>query len=261
LECSAIASSVGVYGLGRFGAFYSSLLARSYPVKAYTRNPQTAAPDGVERVGEEEVLAQPVLILCVSISALPELLARIGPALQPGTLVMDTCSVKTAPVSWMRESLPRSVEILGTHPMFGPDSARQGLAGLPMILCPVRVDPRRLAHWSGYFSSLGLKVMPMKPEDHDREAAFTQGITHYIGRVLAGLQLRESPIATLGYRKLLEIIEQTCNDSRQLFLDLQVYNPFTREMRARLSESLESIARELDGMEQRKRAAADGSVD
>ena len=42
----------------------------------------------------------------------------------------------------------------------------------------------------------------------------------------------------MGYNKLLEIVEQTCNDPWQLFLDLQRYNPHTREMRARLEKSL-----------------------
>ncbi len=252
--------TIGIYGLGRFGAFYASLLSTVAEVKAWSRNPARPAPPGVERVGEEELLALPVVALCVSISALREVLGRIGARLKPGTLVMDTCSVKAAPVAWMREALPPQVRILGTHPMFGPDSAARGLAGLPMILCPVRIDEGALEEWRGLFTGLGLKVMTMSPEDHDREAAFTQGVTHYIGRVLAELHLRDSPIGTLGYRKLLEIIEQTCNDSWQLFLDLQRYNPYTRRMRARLGRSLRTIARTLDAAaEADARQATDGA--
>ena len=52
----------------------------------------------------------------------------------------------------------------------------------------------------------------MTPDEHDREAAFTQGVAHYIGRVLSDLGVRRSPIGTVGYNKLLEIVEQTCND-------------------------------------------------
>ncbi len=65
----------------------------------------------------------------------------------------------------------------------------------------------------------------MTPDEHDREAAFTQGVAHYIGRVLSDLGIQRSPIGTVGYNKLLEIVEQTCNDPWQLFLDLQRYNP------------------------------------
>ena len=86
----------------------------------------------------------------------------------------------------------------------------------------------------------------MSPHDHDREAAFTQGVTHYLGRVLSDFGVRGSPIGTVGYQKLLEIVEQTCNDPWQLFLDLQRYNPHTREMRARLESSLRSVMAEID---------------
>ena len=86
----------------------------------------------------------------------------------------------------------------------------------------------------------------MDAHNHDREAATTQGITHYLGRVLAELKLADSEIATLGYRKLLDIIEQTCNDSWQLFFDLQLYNPYTKEIRTSLSRSLKYIDNKLD---------------
>ena len=60
--------------------------------------------------------------------------------------------------------------------MFGPDSARDGAAGLPMILCPSRIASRELEKWRAFFSGLGLSVSVMTPDEHDREAAFTQGV-------------------------------------------------------------------------------------
>jgi hypothetical protein len=33
---------------------------------------------------------------------------------------VDVCSVKERPIRWMQELLPEDVDILGTHPMFGP---------------------------------------------------------------------------------------------------------------------------------------------
>lgn len=233
--------TVGVYGLGRFGTFWAGLLSRSCEVRAASRDPSRPVPDGVRRVSEEELFRLPVLFLCVAISAMEEVLARISGRLSEGTLVMDTCSVKLYPLDLMERSLPAGVSILGTHPMFGPDSARNGVAGLPMILCPARIEREELDRWKGFFTSLGLAVSVMSASDHDREAAFTQGVAHYIGRVLKDLGVRESTIATVGFTKLLEIVEQTCNDPWQLFLDLQRYNPYTRDMRLKLKKSLDSI--------------------
>jgi prephenate dehydrogenase len=192
-------------------------------------------------VGESELLSLPVVVLCVAISAMEEVLERARTRLSLGALVMDTCSVKTYPLALMQRLLPDSASILGTHPMFGPDSARNGMKGLPLILCPARLTAMETSRWHEFFTSLGLAVSVMSPDDHDREAAFTQGITHYIGRVLSDFGVQRSSIATVGFNKLLEIVEQTCNDPWQLFLDLQRYNPHTQEMRKKLSKSLASI--------------------
>ncbi len=238
--------TIGVYGLGRFGYFWAEQLAGHASVFAYSRDPSRPVPRGVKRVGEDELLSLPVIILCVAISALEEVLERMRGRLVPDALVMDTCSVKTYPVDLMGRLLPGSVSILGTHPMFGPDSARNGMRGLPMILCPARIAGLEAERWQQFFTSLGLAVSVMSPDEHDREAAFTQGVTHYIGRVLSDFGVRRSPIGTVGFNKLLEIVEQTCNDPWQLFLDLQRYNPHTREMRARLSKSLSLVMGAID---------------
>jgi prephenate dehydrogenase len=237
---------IGIYGLGRFGAFFAGLLAGKAEVQAWSRNPERPAPAGVRRVGEEELLAMPAVCLCVDIGAMPEVLARIAPHLRPGTLVLDTCSVKELPVRWMRELLPPEVDILASHPMFGPDSGARGVEGLPMILWPARLPEQRYREWEAFFASFGLTVNRLAPEDHDRQAAFTQGLTHYLGRVLAELHLEPSAIGSVGYRRLLGIVEQTCNDTWTLFLDLQRYNPHTPAMRQALDRALETLKARLD---------------
>jgi prephenate dehydrogenase len=238
---------VGIYGLGRFGTFWASELSRHCTVKVYSRTRRTDLPAGLTWVEEDELLSSPTVILCVSISAMEQVLAAIAGRLKPGVLVMDTCSVKVYPVLKMTEILPSHVEILGTHPMFGPDSGVNGIRGLPLVLSPVRIGEALLAAWHKLFVSMGLTVIRMDPHEHDREAAYTQGITHYVGRVLADLGLKESSIATLGYKKILEVMEQTCNDPWQLFLDLQRFNPYTEEMRRKLHDSLERIFSRLEG--------------
>jgi len=237
---------VAVYGLGRFGYFWASMLSQRFSVVAYNRSSGKKAPHGVEMVSEEELLTAPVLFLCVSISAIEELLERIGPRISPQTLVVDTCSVKVYPAELMKEKLSQGNDIIASHPMFGPDSAREGLEGLPMVLCPVRVGEETMVFWRSVFEEYRLHVLEMSPEEHDRKAAYTQGITHFIGRVLEGLELEESDMGTVGYHKLLDIVEQTCNDPMQLFLDLQSYNPYTKQMRGELSRSFENTLHKLD---------------
>lgn len=238
--------TIGVYGLGRFGSFWARLLAGRFEVRGCNRTPGRPVPDGVIAATEDETLSSDVVFLCVAISAMEEVLERIRGRLKPGALVLDTCSVKVHPVRLMKKLLPDSVSIIGTHPMFGPDSGKDGVAGLPLIMSPARNTAEQFELWRGIFLSFGLKVVTLSPEDHDREAAYTQGITHFIGRVLKDLELDGSEIATTGYRRLLEVMEQTCNDPWQLFIDLQRYNPYTRRMRQDLRLSLERMLERLE---------------
>jgi prephenate dehydrogenase len=243
---------IGMYGLGRFGSFWAGVLAQEFTVKAYSRDASRPCPPSVERVTEDELLSSSdTLILCVSISAMEEVLSRISGRLRKGTLVMDTCSVKVLPAEQMIRILPAETEVIATHPMFGPDSGKNGVRGLPLVFCPVRASSAASAAWMDRFSSIGLSVMEMSPEEHDREAAYTQGVTHFIGRVLGGLNLKGSPMATLGYKKLLEIVEQTCNDPERLFIDLQRHNAYTGAMRRELDASYKRVTAMIEDGEGR----------
>lgn len=240
------AMKIGVYGTGRFGALWARLLSRKFTVVVHNRTPRPSPDPSISVVGLDELAACDAVFLCTAISSVEPVLENLAPRLKAGTLVADTCSVKAYPVACMERILPPDVRILGTHPMFGPDSARNGFDGLPIIICPVRLSGEDTGFWRGVFRDFGLRVVEMTPDEHDREAAFTQGITHFVGRVLKDLDLKPSAIGTVGYRKLLEIMEQTCNDPWQLFLDLQHYNSHTEEMRSRLQESLRRILGRLD---------------
>jgi prephenate dehydrogenase len=110
----------------------------------------------------------------------------------------------------------------------------------------VRLSAERFETWKGFFGSFGLEVLCLSPEEHDRKAAFTQGLTHYLGRLLAELGVGPSSIASVGYRQLLEVREQTCHDSWQLFLDLQRFNPHTPAMRDALDRALAALKARVD---------------
>jgi len=238
---------IGIYGLGRFGSFWASTLSRVADVQAYSRS--SSAPQGVQYVSEEEVCQSDLLFLCNSISSVGEVCGRIAPMLKAGMIVADTCSVKVHPLETMVSRLPSSVQILGTHPMFGPDSGRNGVEGLPIAVCPSRINESSLNDVLEIFQSLQLRIERLTAEEHDREAAYSQGITHFIGRTLDLLNLRPSRISTTGYEDLLDIIEQTCNDKWQLFVDLQKFNPYTEEMRKKLHSSIEEMLVKLDSIE------------
>jgi prephenate dehydrogenase len=237
--------TVGVVGTGRFGAFWATQLAARHDVLAYNRSPRPV-PSGCRAATLAEIGSCDAIFLCVAISSIEAVLEKLVPVLRNGSVVLDTCSVKVYPVEVMARTVPPGVEIIATHPMFGPDSARDGVAGQPLVFSPIRCAAATRARWEGEFRDMGLRLIEMSAEEHDREAAYTQGVTHFVGRVLADMDLRPSEIATVGYERLLAVMEQTCNDPYQLFADLQHYNPFTTEMRRSLQASLSRLLESLE---------------
>lgn len=239
--------TVSIYGYGRFGKFWAGLLAKDYHVKVYSRRGlmREEVPDNIEITTYEDLFQCDAMFFCVAISSFEEVLKQSKPLLQSETLYFDTCSVKVFPVKWMLKHLPEGAKIIATHPMFGPDSYFESEEPLSMVMSNINAEESVFKNWVEYFNKQKMHVELMSPDEHDRKVAYSQGITHYVGRVLADLELSRSNIDTLGYQKLFEITEQTCNDSWQLFMDLQQNNPYTAQMRKDLHFSIEKIYKML----------------
>ena len=236
----------GVYGLGRFGTFWATCLRNAgCRVIAYSRS-EHPLPEGIERRTEDEVLSADLLFFSVSISAFESVLERVGGRIGQDTIVMDTCSVKIYPSAWMKKHIPSDRFMIATHPMFGPDSGARGLKGLPIVMCAISDrEDERYRKVKDLFQDMELEVLEMSAEEHDEEAAYSQGVTHFVGRTLSAMGMKPTPIATQGYRSLMTIVEQTCNDPIQLFYDLQRYNPYAKEMRLSLQVAIEKVLNAL----------------
>jgi prephenate dehydrogenase len=78
----------------------------------------------------------------------------------------------------MEELLPPMVDITCVHPLFGPQSARLGLAGRRLVICPQRGD--RHVALARLAQAKGLVVRLTDPHTHDQEMAHVQALTHLI---------------------------------------------------------------------------------
>ena len=239
------AMTVGIFGLGRFGSFWGNLLARNFEVVGYDIDAERIFPESVRRVDLQGLCAYRTIFLCVTIRALPDALRSIAPLLEDGTLVADTCSVKVLPARWMREILPSGTLILATHPMFGPESAKAGLDGLALMMDPLRMEAEDFRFWEDEFRSWGLSTVRMDCDRHDREAAYSQALTHFVGRSLHRMGLPETEIATRWYRSLHAIARQCVRDAPELFEDMQRFNPYAAGMRGALLAAFGSTLAEL----------------
>ncbi|MBJ7608968.1 MAG: prephenate dehydrogenase/arogenate dehydrogenase family protein [Candidatus Dormibacteraeota bacterium] len=245
-------ATVAVIGFGRFGRLWASMLREDFDVVVYDSAAELreqAAASGFSSDSLRAALSCGVIFYCVPISefeaTLREHLPHFAKLDGPRTLI-DVLSVKVHPKEVLDRYLPAAYQAMLTHPMFGPDSvAVSGLAGQTIVVDRYRMAEHAFAAWTEYFASKGLIVVVMTADEHDRLAAESQGVTHFIGRTLERFGFTPTAIDTLGTKKLHEITAQVTNDTEQLFVDLQTRNPHTRAMRVRLSEAQDRVFDQL----------------
>ncbi|MEE2877219.1 MAG: prephenate dehydrogenase/arogenate dehydrogenase family protein [Candidatus Neomarinimicrobiota bacterium] len=240
-------NSVGIIGFGRFGKVLSSILQKGFSVKAYDGG-YVSTIASVKMVDLDEILREEVIFIAVPIRRFEEVITEITPKLGDNQTVIDVCSVKSHPVEVMTRILPGSVGIIATHPLFGPDSFRSS-DSLKMMMDATRDVHSLYSFWKEFFTDQGIQIIEMSPDSHDRLAASTQGVTHFLGRALREFGIRKTSLDTQGFNDLLDLVDQTCNDTWELFTDLQHYNPYTREMVEQLKKAYFDIDEKIkDGI-------------
>jgi prephenate dehydrogenase len=245
--------TVGIIGFGAFGRLIATHLRPYFALTAYDPATPTRGWDealGVAHADLAQAAACDIVILATPVDRLAAALADIRDHLRPGALVLDVCSVKVIPARLMHDLLPDTVEAIGAHPLFGPQSGRDGIAGLKMALCPIRTPGRgrsrvrRVAAFAR--KALRLKVFITTPEAHDREAAMVQGLTHLIAKVLVQMEPLPTKMTTASFDRLMQAVDMVRYDAAEVFLAIERLNPYSADVRnrffslsAQLQETLE----------------------
>ena len=252
---------IAIVGFGNFGQFLARTFARQgHTLLAHSRTDHSAlaATLGASFFTDPHDLCEchpDVVLLATSILS-AETVLRSLPVhrLRRNTLFVDVLSVKEFPKNLLLGALPEEFDIICTHPMFGPESARDGWDGLPFVFDKVRVGdcPARRARAEAFlniFEREGCRMVEMSCAEHDAHAAETQFLTHTVGRMLAMLELRSTPINTKGYETLLRLVDNTCSDSFDLYNGLFMYNKNSTELLNRLEWAMDSVKKKLfDGL-------------
>ena len=169
-----------------------------------------------------------------------ELLKKISPKIKEKSLVVDVSSVKVKPVELMLKYLPSSVQILATHPLFGPQSGKNGIEGLNMVISPIRMKhPNKFEHFLSH--QLRLNVLVRTPELHDKQMAYVQALTHFVGRAINEMDVPDVEQKTPAYEKLLEIKKNLGRDSFDLFKTIENENPYAAGIRADFIKELNKL--------------------
>lgn len=236
--------TLGLIGFGAFGRFMVPHLAPHFDLCAsdLLDIARPATDLSVRAVPIEEAASSDILILAVPVQALAAALECIRHAVKPGAVVMDVCSVKIEPLELLARELPEAIELIGLHPLFGPQSGKDGIAGLPIALCPKRASAARVEELRAFLRGvLGLEIIETTPEEHDRQMAYVQGLTHFLSRALASLPLPQTRMSTRAYERFLSMKADLYADSLDLFLTIERHNPYAAAARASLVRALADV--------------------
>jgi len=223
--------SLALIGFGDFGRLAANELAGRFDIGVHDphKDATTIAAQGFRPLSFEEAATSDVVILAMPVQAMEEAIRRLAPLVRPGATVIDVGSVKMLPSRWLMHYMPESVHIVPTHPLFGPQSiARDGLHGRQFVICPARGDQHLRVAALG--RAMGMRVRITSAEEHDREMAFVQALTHLIGRTLVGMNIPDEMLKTQTYQHLLDLTGLIGKDSFELFTAIQTLNPYAHEI-------------------------------
>jgi len=168
-----------------------------------------------------------VVVVAVPIEATTGVIEEVASVMTDGVL-MDVTSVKEGPVKTMRTASV-DVELLGTHPMFGPSV--RSMRGQTVIVVRERVG-ERAERVVEAFRDAGANVQVAGAREHDEMMSVVQGLTHYalvsIGGALERLEFNVddsrrfmSPV----YEILLDFVGRVLNQNPELYADIQTNQP------------------------------------
>ncbi|MGW9331795.1 prephenate dehydrogenase/arogenate dehydrogenase family protein [Bosea sp. NPDC055594] len=241
-------TSIGIIGFGAFGRLMAHHLQPHFRLRVLDPDQPAQFDDsgkGLAPGDIAEIGACDLVILAVPVGAVPSALAGLAPHLRAGAIVLDVGSVKIAPALAMQAGLPDHVEIVGTHPLFGPQSARKGIRGLKIAICPIR--GRSAGRIAAFLHRvLGLDVIMTTPDAHDREVALAQGLTHLIAKILVQMEPLPRRMTTASFDLLMQATEMVRYDAPNVFLAIERGNPHARAVRDRFFALAEEMRLHLD---------------
>ena len=230
------AKSVGLIGYGSFGELLVELLHGRVKTKVYSRT-SGKVPRHL-RASIEEVAVCDYVVLAIPLAVYQAVLAELAKLIAPTTVVIDVCSVKVVPCELISELLPHN-RLVATHPLFGPQTAAAGLKNLTMVICDEESDAAQALLVDAFCKTLGLKVVHMSADEHDRQMAKVHALTFFVAEALNGLDLESVTLKTPSFAKLTDLASLTEVESRALLDTLQTGNPYAAGVRREFVRKVE----------------------
>jgi len=235
--------SLSIIGVGAFGEFTIKHLAPYFDLYLYDQYKDLSQVKEIYNVTVtdfSEAMKSDIIVLAVPVQAIEETVEKMAPCLKKGQLIIDVASVKSKPVAAMKSLLPEGVNVVATHPIFGPQSGLHGISGKNIVVMNVRGD--KLNCVAEFLAlKLQLNVIQSTPEEHDQQMAYVPGPTHMIARIFKNMDVPQITQASRTYELLEEMVGLIKNDSDDLFRAIQTDNPYVADVKSRFFKSVKDL--------------------
>jgi prephenate dehydrogenase len=200
----------------------------------------------------EAVRGADLVVLCTPVGILIDMLRQIGPALKAGAVVTDVGSTKRSVVRAAEEVLAEVAHFVGSHPMAGSEKrgvefARADLfENATCIVTPTnQTNAAALSEVEGFWRLLGMRVVRLAPDEHDRHLAAVSHLPHAVAAALVAMQAEGAlPLAGKGFLDATRI----AGGDGGLWRDILIDNADNlKAALARLREELARVEEMLDG--------------
>jgi len=238
-------ANIAIIGAGNFGQALRRLFQKYEPSLSVTMFDKQADSDQIQDV--DKLGQYDAVIIAVPIAKFEAVVMEIAPHLHPGALVIDVCSVKKHPADVMLRLLPPDVQIIASHPMFGPQTLGRidwELKGLNLVIHPLRVEPALYQVILMHLKELELQVVEITPDEHDRIMARSQFYSMLLGIVCDDLGLEPTAIDTPSFAQLVNFMADVKHD-RGILRDMIRFAAPCREEFRLLLEHLEALEKEF----------------
>lgn len=218
-----------------------------------------------------------IVILAIPLIKFEDIVCGLPADLFRGKLVVDVCPLNVHPKEVMLRvfgSRP-DIDILCSHPMFGPVDATRGKSGSsvvdgdpytssmwdgrPVVFEKVRVsDVPRCEKYLKIFEEARCRLVEMSAEQHDASIADAEFVTHLTGRLLVDKELLPpTPVISKEYAALCDVADMTSGDSFDLFFGMFKFNQNARLHLTKMRDNLSQLERQLAAKEAYLAASAE----
>lgn len=193
-----------------------------------------------------------LVIIAVPVGAICDITKTAIPHLKPDCIITDVGSTKQEIVRTLEKILPQNIHFIGSHPLAGAEksgieAARDTLfENAACILTPGRKSSsNNINSVKNFWEALGMKVMIMKPEEHDSLLSLTSHLPHLAAaglvNLIGDLQKKDNRILSLiasGFRDTTRIASSSpilwadicMSNKKEILSSMKMYRELLRKI-------------------------------